>query len=214
MARKIIFGVLIAIGGLLCVAEFVLAFFLASMALGVISFCLMLGGVNVNPWVKCPLPLPEPQPQVVFMQRNAHAFLAECHYKLKVKGPSGTDEIKLPFNSGGCTFLELSYYSKDAKGGPWLRFVDGGGDEWAVDLSSEISYRLLRMAEPQSKAILREIVSEYDSGLLNETEIDISRWALSLEPGQFLGRLNGREHPLCFERAATGEQGVLKPSLR
>ena len=210
MVKKLLLGALLSLGCLICVAEFFLAFLLATLAVSAISFFLLLNGINTHSWTKCPLPLPDSRYEAVFMQRGAHAFLAEYNYRLRLKYPAGQEEILLPFNSGGRTFIEVFLAPKDSNGGPWLSFLDDKGGASVVDLGGKKSYRLFCLPEQGGKVILREIFSEYDSGLVNEPEIDISSWPLNKEPGLFLGRLNGRDHPLRFEAATSGDTGSFK----
>ncbi len=203
MLRKAALGVLMVIGALLCIAEFACAFVFSSLAFGVIAFCLMAVGINVNPWVRCEIPLPERGFSAVFMQKHAHQFLAEYHYKLSLATPCGSSIAILPFNSGGRTFSEVSFLPMDAKGGPWLKLRG-----CIVDVSSGRSYVIGDVAGAERKFMLYELSGELDFKGSYKVEIDASEWPLAKGRWLLLGTLNGREHPLRFEPAQKGAAGA------
>ncbi len=139
---------------------------------------------ELEPWVEVDIELPDGAGKAVFMRRNAHPFFAEYDRKVRLEQTGHEPvEIDLEMNTGGKTLINV-YYLPDGLAevseNPMLLLRDYYGD-YPIDLEGQ---RLL----PGYWGTW-ERIEPPDTG--------------------YLGRIDGREHPLKFLSAAENPEEKL-----
>lgn len=138
-----------------------------------------------QPWVQCAIELPDGSGQVVFMRRNAHPFLAEYDRRIRLETLSFGNVVRaLPMNVGGRTKINVYWYPEYDSNGPFLSLKDHWGTYY-IDLQRAV------------------VMTSRDKKLGD---------IFPTTGGQYLGRLDGTQGPLCFVTENIAPEEQINPS--
>jgi hypothetical protein len=176
---------------------------------------------EAQPWESCSISLPQDQGVLLFMRRHSHPMLAEFDRKVRISVRNGPELVaKLPSNTGAQTKINVYWYPKTEKNGPFVRMCDRHG-EYLFDLGASLAFRILRYG---SQAYAAELTGSGEYCITTPKNgapvVELGGKPATLrsdrtvkESGKYLGVLDGERPALGFVSSAEAKERKIEQSL-